>query len=114
MKNTLLTLALGAAIVLAGCSKQEEVQQAPQELPPPPVEAPAPEPVVDSAAIRDSIAKAEAAAAEAAAAAKKPAKKPAVTTQSKPTDGAAVQKRESRDVPTQEAPAAVQKRAPRE
>jgi len=113
MKNTLITLALGATIVVAGCNKQEEVQQAPQELPPP-VEAPAPEPVIDSTAIRDSIAKAEAeAAAAAAAATKKPAKKVAAT-QTKPTDGAAVQKRESRDVPTQEAPAAVQKRAPRE
>jgi len=112
MKNTIVALALGISVSAIACNKTEVVQQAPQEVPAPP---PTPEPVVDSTAIRDSIAKAEAAAAEAAAAAaKKTVKKATTKVQANPNDGAAVQKRESRDVPTTEAPAAVQKRAPRE
>lgn len=81
-----------AAMLSIGCAKQEEVQQAPAEQPAP-IETPAPPPV-DSAAIRDSIAKAEQAAKEAEEAAKPAKKKPAVakTGEQKVTEPAKVEK----------------------
>jgi hypothetical protein len=88
-----------AAMLSIGCAKQEEVQQAPAEQPAP-TETPAPPPV-DSAAIRDSIAKAKQAAEEAEEAAK-PAKKKAViakTGELKKSDPAKVEKESA---PTQQ------------